>query len=119
MAFLGIEDQAAVDFIRADDQVVPLGEIGQAEQFVAAPAAAYRVVRMAEQEQLAGRGQGRLHGRRVPVPGACLAAPEFEAIQPAFRETRCGQKGRVDRCRGQHLAIDGPAGDVEAGDQAW
>jgi hypothetical protein len=50
VAFVGVEDQAAVDFVGTDDQVVFFGESGEIEQFVAAPAAADRVVRVAEQE---------------------------------------------------------------------
>ncbi len=101
-----------MDFVGADHQVVLFGEGGEVAQFAFAPAAADRVVRVAEQEQAGGCGRRALQGGFVPLPAA-VAALEFDLIKLSPRKTRRRQEGRVDRRRREHLAIDRATGDVE------
>jgi hypothetical protein len=113
VALVGVENQAAMDFVGADDQVVFFGEAREIEQFIAAPAAANRVVRVAEQEKPGCCGQRRFEGNFVPVPVAIALQASSAAVEPAAGKMRRRKEGRIDRRRRQHLAIDCPAGHVE------
>jgi hypothetical protein len=75
MALVGVENQAAVDFVGADDEVVRFGQGGNGEQFIVLPAAPDRVVRVAEQEEFALGGQRRRQRRVVELPAGVAAAP--------------------------------------------
>ncbi len=93
-----------MDFVGADDQIVELGVVGQSQQFVARPAAADRVVRVAEQEQPGG-GRRRLpQGGHVPVP-AVFVESQVHTIQLSAGKVRRTEEGRVDRRCRQHLAV--------------
>ncbi len=106
-----------MDFVGADDQIVGLGESGEIEQFLATPATADGVVRVAEQEEPGGVATGIVQRRHVPLPVG-ITAGQFDAIQRPPRKARRGKERWIDRRRRQHLAIDRPAGDVQASDQA-
>ena len=116
MALVGVENQAAMNLVGTDDQVVFFCEASEIEQLVAIPAAANRVVRVAEQEKPGCCGQRIFQGNFVPVPMA-IATSQFGPVEPAAGKMRRGKKGRIDRRRGQHLAVDCPAGNVEPADQ--
>ncbi|MPN48852.1 hypothetical protein SDC9_196464 [bioreactor metagenome] len=74
-----------MDFVGADDQVMRFGVSGQRQQFVPAPAAPDRVVRMAEQEETTLRACRLLQRRHVPVP-AGAGAGQIDPVQPATGE---------------------------------
>jgi hypothetical protein len=68
------EDQVAVDFVGTDHQIVLLGQRQDLVQFVVAPGAADRIVRMAEQEQArVRRPQHAIDGGEVPDPAGFVA----------------------------------------------
>jgi hypothetical protein len=105
-----------VDFVGADDQVVFFCQRCQIEQLFTVPAATNRVVRVAEQKQPGVCGQRRCQGISIKMP-AIVGARELGPVQLATGKMGRGQKGRIDRRRRQYRAVDGPAGDVQAGDQ--
>ncbi len=51
MALVGIENQATVDFIGTDDQVIFFSENGEIRQFLTTPATTDRIMGMAKQEK--------------------------------------------------------------------
>ena len=111
-----VEDQAAVDFIGADEQVMALAEGGDGLEFRALPGPANRVVRMAKQQQAAAGRQRGFQRREIPAPAA-IALTQRGARQPPAGQARRGEKWRIDGRRRQDIAVDAPAGDVEAADQ--
>ncbi len=65
-----VEDEVAMDFIGDEGEVMALAEIGELLDFRRGKRAAEGVLRIAEEEQAGGRGDGAFH--RVPIE-----APSF------------------------------------------
>jgi hypothetical protein len=115
-----VEHQAAVDLVGADDEVVALGELGDAGELVAVEHAADRVVRVAQHEQPRAVGEGGLGGGPVPAPAPAVM-DEGRGEQALPEVGRRVQEGRVHRGGGEHAVAglaDRPHRHVEAGDHA-
>jgi hypothetical protein len=109
-----VEQQVRPDLVAHHGQAVPVGELGQPQEVVAAEHRAGRVVRMAEPEELAGGRDGR--GEHVPVDRPRLQRPgQRDADEAAAGEAGQREERRIDRREGEDLVV-GP-GQQAGGDR--
>ena len=114
MLGLRVEDEVAVDFVRADKEVVLAYQGRQAVEFGAIKDAGERVVRITQQENLGVRlGAGLFELSPIKRPASVYKDHlEFERI--AFGENGRRQEGRVDG-RGGDDGLAGLGGRADGG----
>ena len=116
----GVEDEVAVNFIGAEDEVVLGAKFPEADEFFAAPDAGEGVVGVAEIKKFGAGGDGASEGVPVDFPVA-VAEHEGGLGGEARGVFRRGHEGRVNGGEREHFLAglrEGLGGDVEAADEA-
>ncbi len=99
---VSVEHQAGVDFIGADDHIMPAADPGQRRKLLAAVGSADRIVRIAQQEQPGPRCDGAFDRVEVELPAA-LPHLHGYGDKVAAGGLVDVQEVRVDRRGGHHL----------------
>jgi len=116
----GVEDEIAVNFVRAEDEVMAGAKFAEADKFFAAPDAGERVVRVAEVEKFGAGGDGSLE--RAPVDFPVAVAQHAGGLGGEARGVfRRGHERRINGGEREHFFAglrESLSGDVEAADEA-
>ena len=118
---VGFEEEVAVDFVRAEEEIVAFAEGGDAFEFRAGPDPADWVVRAAEDEEPCARRDGAFHGVEVERVAAGVVDGERDGDEFAAGVAVGFEEWWVDG-RAGHDGVAGVAGDGgaegECGDHA-
>ena len=101
MALLIVEQQAAVDLVRADHEIAAFAHLGERHELVTGEGAANRIVRIAQQEKPRAGIDGTVERGRIELP-AVVGLHEWRALQSAIGVQRRRQERRIDRHPGDH-----------------
>ena len=117
----GVEQQVAMNLVRADGQPVTLGHIDQTGEFLGPPSAPDRVMRMAEQQQPRARADSLFQRTEIPAP-AIGGIHQWHGLQVSRRLGWSVEERWVYGCCGQYgvpVLPNRPAGEVESRYQTW
>jgi hypothetical protein len=96
---VGFEEEVAVDFVRAEEEIVAFAEGGDAFEFRAGPDPADWVVRAAEDEESGARGDGAFHGVEIERVAAGACDKKLLEKFKAQRQSAAGPNGSLSRAQ--------------------
>ena len=120
VAFVALQNEIGMNFIAADDEIVPVRQVGNGQQFCPTPDPAHRIVGIAEQQQPGPGGDGPGQGIDIHAPAAPLLNERY-GHAPLPHQLRRAHKGRIDRGTGEDLISwlpHRPADRIQPGNQS-